>query len=102
MDQDYITITPSHELPAAMVESLRLEQYFLDSLRKLRSPAVPFIDKSNIMGEEFEKLFKNVLTIPQSVEADSFEFVRNVIAKRGMAWLDAPGLKIGRNRAAWI
>ena len=93
MDQDYITITPSHELPATMVENLRLKQYFLDSLRNMRSPAVPFIDKSNILGEEFEKLFENVLTIPQSVEADGFEFVRDVIAKRGMAWLDAPGLE---------
>jgi hypothetical protein len=93
MDQDYITITPSHELPATMVENLRLKQYFLDSLRKLRSPAVPFVDKSNILGEEFKELFENVPTIPLSVEAGGFEFVRGVIAKRGMAWLDAPSLE---------
>jgi hypothetical protein len=93
MDQDYITMTPSHELPATMVENLRLKQWFLDSLRKLRSPAVPFVDKSNILGEEFKELFENVLTIPLSVEAGGFEFVRGVIAKRGMAWLDAPGLE---------
>lgn len=83
MNQDFITITPSHELPATVVENLHLKQYFLDSLRRLRSPAVPFIDKPNIMGEEFEKLFENVLTIPQSVEPDGYEFVRDVIAKKG-------------------
>jgi hypothetical protein len=93
IDQDYITITPSLELPGAMVESLRLKQYFLDCLRSLLSPAVPFIDKSNIMGEEFQKLFEYVLTIPQSVEAEGYKFVRDVIAKKGMAWLDAPGLE---------
>lgn len=93
IDQDYITITPSLQLSATMVENLHLKQHFLDSLRKLLSPALPFIDKSNIMGEEFEKLLENVLTIPQSVEVEGYQFVRGVIAKREMAWLDAPGLE---------
>jgi hypothetical protein len=100
IDQDYVTITPSLQLSATMVENLRLKQYFLDSLRKLLSPAIPFIDKSNIMGEEFEKLLENVLTIPQSVEVEGYQFVREVIAKRGMAWLDAPGLEAWKNQSS--
>jgi hypothetical protein len=54
------------------------------------------------MGEEFEKLFENLLKIPQSMEPNGYEFVRDVIAKKGWLGLTLRALNIGRKRASWM
>ncbi|KUJ14134.1 uncharacterized protein LY89DRAFT_751839, partial [Mollisia scopiformis] len=92
IDQDYITTTRSLET-STTIENLRLKQDYLEYLQEFLSPNIHFVDKSNILDEEFEKLCEITYTIPESVQAEGYQFVSDVIAKRGMAWLDAPGLE---------
>jgi hypothetical protein len=96
------TKTPNDRKSDSLAETRFLRLEFLGYLQKMGSLVTPLVGESNIMGEEFGSLYDNVLTIPQSVDVDGLQFVYDVAVKRGMTWLEAPGLGGWKNRATGI
>jgi hypothetical protein len=84
--------TPNDRKSDSLAERRFPKLEFLGYLQETGSGVTPLVSESNIMGEEFESLYDNVLTIPQSVDVDGLQFVYDVAVKRGMTWLEAPGL----------